>query len=33
MVEPSSVVYHVGGGTLDAGSSFKTHLNFRNNLL
>ena len=32
MVQPKSVVYHVGGGTLDAGSSFKTHLNFRNNL-
>jgi len=31
MVEPNSVVYHVGGGTLDAGSPFKTHLNFRNN--
>ena len=32
MVEPKSVVYHVGGGTLDAGSPFKTYLNFRNNL-
>ena len=32
MVEPKSVVYHVGGGTLDAGSPFKTHLNYRNNL-
>ena len=32
MVEPSSVIYHVGGGTLDADSPFKTHLNFRNNL-
>jgi GT2 family glycosyltransferase len=32
MVEPSSVVYHVGGGTLDTGSPLKTHLNFRNNL-
>ena len=32
MVEPKSIVYHVGGGTLDAGSPFKTHLNFRNNL-
>ena len=32
MVNPKSVVYHVGGGTLDAGSPFKTHLNFRNNL-
>ena len=32
MVEPSSVIYHVGGGTLDASSPLKTHLNFRNNL-
>jgi hypothetical protein len=32
MVEPKSLVNHVGGGTLDAGSSFKTYLNFRNNL-
>jgi GT2 family glycosyltransferase len=32
MVMPKSVVYHVGGGTLNAGSPFKTHLNFRNNL-
>ena len=31
MVEPKSVVYHVGGGTLNADSPFKTHLNFRNN--
>lgn len=31
-VEPKSVVYHVGGGTLNVGSPFKTHLNFRNNL-
>ena len=28
---PSSVVYHVGGGTLPRGNSFKTYLNFRNN--
>ena len=27
---PSSLVYHVGGGTLDYGSPFKTYLNFRN---
>ncbi|PLX13622.1 MAG: dTDP-Rha--alpha-D-GlcNAc-pyrophosphate polyprenol alpha-3-L-rhamnosyltransferase [Marinilabiliales bacterium] len=27
-----SKVYHVGGGTLDALSPFKTYLNFRNNL-
>lgn len=26
-------VYHVGGGTLDAGSPFKNYLNFRNNLI
>ena len=32
MVEPKSEVYHVGGGTLNAESPFKTHLNFRNNL-
>ncbi|WP_226390257.1 glycosyltransferase family 2 protein [Penaeicola halotolerans] len=29
---PQSVVYHLGGGTLDRQSSFKTYLNFRNNL-
>lgn len=28
---PSSVVYHVGGGTLPKGNSKKTYLNFRNN--
>jgi GT2 family glycosyltransferase len=28
-----SVVYHVGGGTLNKGNSFKTYLNFRNNLM
>tara|TARA_B100000767_G_C19715133_1_gene514592 strand:- start:343 stop:1359 length:1017 start_codon:yes stop_codon:yes gene_type:complete len=32
MVQPKSVVYHVGGGTLNEESAFKTHLNFRNNL-
>ena len=32
-VVPSSVVYHVGGGTLPATSPFKLFLNFRNNLL
>ena len=32
MVEPKSYVYHVGGGTLNASSPFKTYLNFRNNL-
>lgn len=30
---PSSVVYHVGGGTLPMGNSKKVYLNFRNNLL
>ncbi|PVX55053.1 glycosyltransferase family 2 protein [Hallella colorans] len=29
---PSSVVYHVGGGTLPKGNAKKTYLNFRNNL-
>lgn len=29
---PNSVVYHVGGATLDQGSSLKTFLNFRNSL-
>lgn len=29
---PSSVVYHVGGGTLNKSSPFKTYLNFRNGL-
>ncbi len=32
MSQPKSVVYHVGGATLDVGSPFKTYLNFRNNL-
>jgi GT2 family glycosyltransferase len=31
-VEPKSVVFHVGGGTLPKNSSQKTYLNFRNNL-
>jgi len=30
---PQSKVYHVGGGTLNAESPFKTYLNFRNNLV
>ena len=30
---PQSVVYHVGGGTLDKSNPRKTYLNFRNNLL
>ena len=32
-VEPRSVVYHVGGGTLNKISPRKTYLNFRNNLI
>ncbi len=32
-VVPTSVVYHVGGGTLPAESPFKLFLNYRNNLL
>jgi len=32
MIEPKSVIYHVGGGTLPKGSARKTYLNFRNNL-
>lgn len=32
-VEPSSVVYHVGGGTLPRGNARKVFLNFRNNLI
>lgn len=32
-VQPASVVYHVGGGTLPVGNSNKTYLNFRNNLI
>ena len=31
MVQPQSVVYHVGGGTLPKQNSLKTFLNFRNN--
>ena len=31
MVCPSSVVYHIGGGTLPKSSARKTFLNFRNN--
>lgn len=31
MVEPRSVVFHVGGGTLPKSNAFKTFLNFRNN--
>ncbi|MFI3316795.1 MAG: glycosyltransferase family 2 protein [Rikenellaceae bacterium] len=32
MVIPQSVVYHLGGGTLNVSSPFKTRLNHRNNL-
>lgn len=32
-VQPSSVVYHVGGGTLPTGNSKKVYYNFRNNLI
>jgi GT2 family glycosyltransferase len=32
-VVPQSVVYHVGGGTLNKQSAQKTYLNFRNNLI
>lgn len=32
MVQPKSVVYHLGGGNLDYGSPHKTMLNFRNNI-
>jgi len=32
MVEPKSVIYHVGGGTLPKNNARKTYLNFRNNL-
>ena len=31
-VNPNSIVYHVGGGTLNYMSPFKTYLNFRNSL-
>ena len=31
-VNPQSIVYHVGGGTLNYMSPFKTYLNFRNSL-
>ena len=33
MCDPKSSVYHVGGGTLNSESPFKTYLNYRNNLL
>jgi GT2 family glycosyltransferase len=31
-VQPASVIYHIGGGTLNKYSRQKTYLNFRNNL-
>ncbi len=33
VVAPSSVIYHVGGGSLPQGNPRKTYLNFRNNLM
>ena len=33
MYAPSSVVYHIGGGTLQSENPFKTYLNYRNNLI
>ena len=32
MVQPESMVYHVGGGTLDYTTPYKAYLNFRNTL-
>ena len=32
-VQPASVVYHVGGGTLPKGNNKKVYLNYRNNLI
>ena len=32
-VQPASVVYHIGGGTLARENNLKTFLNFRNNLV
>ena len=32
-VQPASLVYHVGGGTLPKTNNTKTYLNFRNNLI
>jgi len=32
LYNPESQIYHVGGGTLNTESAFKTYLNFRNNL-
>jgi GT2 family glycosyltransferase len=33
IVVPSSIIYHVGGGSLPQGNPRKTYLNFRNNLM
>lgn len=33
MVQPQSIIYHVGGGTLPKHNSRKTYYNFRNNLM
>ena len=33
MIEPRSVVYHLGGGTLPNDSPRKLYLNYRNNLM
>jgi GT2 family glycosyltransferase len=33
MICPESVVYHLGGGTLEQNNPRKTYLNFRNNLI
>lgn len=33
MYSPQSVVYHIGGGTLQSDNPFKSYLNFRNNLV
>lgn len=32
-VQPASVVYHIGGGTLPIGNKRKVYLNFRNNMI
>jgi GT2 family glycosyltransferase len=32
-VQPSSIIYHLGGGTLPMGDKRKVYLNFRNNLI
>ena len=32
-VEPHSIIYHHGGATLPASSSYKTYLNYRNSLI